>query len=460
LETTKSIDVRAFLDERPVGSFLVLIAILTCSSIFMDGMDVSAIAFAVPEIIREWGVSKQQMAPVVSSVFIGLVVGALIAGPVADEFGRKWVIVISVFAFGTLTALAATSTDLKALLMFRLLAGVGLGAALPNTVTLMAEYAPARRRALFVTLIYSGFTIGATAVGFVASWLIPFAGWRIALGSSGALPIVLSVVLALALPESALFLAAKGRNPELTRRLLRRVDPTAELPVSCAFSVTQPVRTTENPLRVILSRNYLLTSVCLWVAYFTGVFVAYCVLNWMPLMAREAGFDVSQSAIITSMFTLSGPVGSIAIGAAMDRVKPAFVLAVGFLLAAFVLWLMSQRPDSYLLLRLLCFALGFFAHGAVTGLNALSAKAYPTTASATGVSWMQGWGRTGGIASAFAGGLMLSLGWRLPTVLVALGLPLLIASLALVTLGLSRSISSRALGKIPQGPVRTGQTTF
>ena len=260
---------------------------------------------------------------------------------------------------------------------------------------------------------------------------------------------LLAVVLAFALPESALFLAAKGRNPELTRRLLRKVDPTADLPISCVFSVTQPVKTTENPIRVILSKNYLLTSICLWVAYFTGVFVAYCVLNWMPLMAREAGFDVSQSAIITSMFTLSGPVGSIVIGAAMDRVKPAFVLAVGFLVAACVLWLMSQRADSYLLLRLLSFALGFFAHGTVTGLNALSAKAYPTTA-----------GATGGIASAFAGGLMLSLGWSLPTVLVALGLPLLIASLALVTLGFSRSISSPALGQIPQRPVQTGQTTL
>jgi AAHS family 4-hydroxybenzoate transporter-like MFS transporter len=314
--------------------------------------------------------------------------------------------------------------------------------------------------ALFVTLVYSGFTIGATGAGLVASWLIPFAGWRVALGSSGVLPMLLSVVLAFALPESVLYLAAKGRNPELTRRLLRKVDPTVDLPISCTFSIAQPVKATENPIRVILSKNYPLTSVSLWVAYFMGVFVVYCLFNWMPLMAREAGFDVSQSAIITSMFTLSGPVGSILIGSAMDRVKPAIVLVAGFLVAAFLLWSMSQRPDSYLLLCLLSFVLGFFAHGSVTGLNALAAKAYPTTASATGVSWMQGWGRTGGIASAFPGGLMLSSGWGLTTVPVALGLPLVAASLALLTLGLSRSFSSRALGRITQRPVRIGQTTF
>jgi AAHS family 4-hydroxybenzoate transporter-like MFS transporter len=427
------------LDNKPIGRFQIIVAILICLIVFVDGLDIVAIAFAVPEIIKEWGVSKQQMAPVLSAAFFGLVGGALIAGPIADRVGRKLVIVSSVFAFGLFTALAAASSDLHTLLILRLLAGLGLGAALPNAITLMSEYAPARKRAFFVTLVYSGFTLGTTFAGFVAAWLIPAAGWRVALASAGVLPIVLSIVLCFALPESVLFCAAKGLTPGRARKLLLKVAPEAKIPSECRFTVPLQVKAGENPVKVILSSAYLATSISLWIAYFMGVLVVYCLFNWMPVMAREVGFDAGQSAIITSMFTLSGPVGSVLIGSLMDRWKAQSTLVIAFLTAAFLLWVMSLRVDSFVSLCGLSFVLGFFSHGSATGLNALSAKSYPTTAGATGVSWMQGWGRVGGIVSTFAGAAAMSLGWGLSTILAALTVPMVLAALALVSLTFVRN---------------------
>jgi AAHS family 4-hydroxybenzoate transporter-like MFS transporter len=160
MSENQKINVRSFIDERPVGRYQIFVIILVFLVVAFDGMDVAIMGFAAPEIIRTWGITKPQMGSILGAVFFGVTVGALIAGPVGDRYGRKLILTASVFWFGVLTLFASQAADVNTLFTLRILTGLGLGAALPNAVTLISEYAPMRKRSLIVTIVYSGFTGG------------------------------------------------------------------------------------------------------------------------------------------------------------------------------------------------------------------------------------------------------------------------------------------------------------
>jgi AAHS family 4-hydroxybenzoate transporter-like MFS transporter len=180
-----------------------------------------------------------------------------------------------------------------------------------------------------------------------------------------------------------------------------------------------------------------------------GVLVTYIIVGWLPVITREAGFTLAQGAIITSIFTLAGPLGSICLGAAMDRTSPHKLLVTTFTIAALFLACVSVVPKGFAELSVFMLALGFFFHGSMTGLQALSPQSFPTSARATGVSCMHAVGRVGAIGSGILGGLLLSLGWTLGQIFLGLAVPMLIAGLAVAVIGIRASRDAGAPASSP-----------
>ena len=198
----QGIDIQTFLNEHPFSSYQWLIFVLCFIVVLLDGFDTAAIGFIAPSLIKEWGVTRPELAPVLTAALFGLAAGAIIARPLADRLGRKSVLVGSVLVFGIACLAAAYSASLTQLTTLRFVTGVGLGAAMPNAVTLMSEYCPDQRRAIVTNAMFCGFPMGAAFGGFLAAWMIPQFGWRSVLVLGGVAPLVLTVVIAFALPES------------------------------------------------------------------------------------------------------------------------------------------------------------------------------------------------------------------------------------------------------------------
>src|SRR5258708_217820 len=178
MPATRSIDVQSFLNEHPFSRFQWLIFSLCFCIVLLDGFDTAAIGYIAPSLITEWGVERPALAPVLSAALFGLAFGALSAGPLADRFGRKAMLVGSVLIFGVACLASALSSSLTELVMWRFVTGLGLGAAMPNAVTLMSEYCPDGRRATLTNAMFCGFPTGAAFGGFLAAWIIPHFGWR------------------------------------------------------------------------------------------------------------------------------------------------------------------------------------------------------------------------------------------------------------------------------------------
>src|ERR671938_776971 len=239
----RRVDVQAFLNEHPFSSYQWLIFAMCFCVVLLDGFDTAAIGYNAPSLISEWGVERPALAPVLSAALFGLAFGALSAGPLADRFGRKAVLIGSVLVFGIACLASAFSGGLTQLVVWRFITGLGLGAAMPNAVTLMSEYCPDGRRATLTNAMFCGFPLGAAFGGFLAAWMIPVWGWRSVLLLGGSTPLLLALLLLLLLPESLRYMVAEHRPVERIRAVLRRISVTAA--EATAFVMTEKASPTQ-----------------------------------------------------------------------------------------------------------------------------------------------------------------------------------------------------------------------
>lgn len=422
----QEINVRELLDNRDISGYQKFIVFLCFLIVVMDGFDVVIMGFVGPALKEAWNWSNDDLAPVLSAALLGLTFGALTAGPIGDKFGRRKVLTASVFIFGLFTLLVATATDKMHFIAYRFIAGFAMGGIMPMVATLVKEYSPARRASLLVTIVFAGFTVGAAGGGFLAAWMVPKWGWESVFYLGGILPLITAVIMFFTLPESLGFLVHKGGSRQAIRQIVERCAPGSTnehttFIIPADSNVAQ--NSGENPIKIALNSHYRLGSLMLWTIYFLHLFLVYLLGSWMPTMIKESGMTAAQAAIISAMFQLGGPLGSVTLGWFMDRFEPHRVLTCAYALGGLMLVLMSNIGGQYALMCLVAFVIGAGLNGGGTGMNALSTNFFPLPARATGNSWMHGIGRTGAFISAFAGAWMLNAGWNFSNVAVALTLP-------------------------------------
>ena len=399
-KTDGSVNVQDFLNHHPFSSFQWLIFALCFVIVLLDGFDTAAIGFIAPSLIKEWGVTRPALAPVLSAALFGLAIGALVAGPMADRIGRKLVLVVSVLLFGVACTWSSFAPNLEQLIVLRFVTGLGLGAAMPNAVTLMSEYCPDHRRSTLTNAMFCGFPLGAAFGGFLAAWMIPQWGWRSVLLLGGSAPLVLAVLILLLLPESVRYMVAKGYPAARIRAALSRISATVGNATSFVTTEKAADANAKNGIGVVLSRPYIVGSTMLWLAYFMGLVIFYALINWMPLLLKDAGLDAKTATLISALFPLGG-VGAILCGALMDRFNANKVIATGYVLTALSIYMIGQAVGNLGLLVLVVFVGGTLMNTAQSSMPALAAAFYPTQGRATGVAWMLGIGRFGGIAGSF-----------------------------------------------------------
>jgi len=227
MATGRSVDVQGFLNEHPFSGFQWVLFTLCFCVVLLDGFDTAAIGYIAPSLLTEWKLARPALGPVLSAALFGLAAGALCAGPLADRLGRKRVLVGAVLVFGAACLASTSSGTLNHLVAWRFVTGLGLGAAMPNAVTLTSEYCPDARRATLTNTMFCGFPLGAAFGGFLAAWMIPHWGWRSVLLLGGVTPLVLAALMLPLLPESVRHMVATGQDAARIRRVLRRISANA-----------------------------------------------------------------------------------------------------------------------------------------------------------------------------------------------------------------------------------------
>ncbi len=433
MTTARTIDVQNFINAHKVSATQVVTLLLCFLIVAVDGFDTAAIGFIAPAIRAEWGLTPAHLAPVFGAGLAGLMGGAFLFGPLADRFGRKNILMVCVAFFGLASLASAWSDSVEMLIVLRFLTGLGLGGAMPNSVTLSSEYAPEKHRSVLVTTMFCGFTVGSALGGVAAAHVVGVFGWRAVLVIGGVLPLVLLPVLAMAMPESVRYLVMKGRDLAQVRRVLQRIAPSAEL-ADARFTVPEKALA-GFPVKHLFDRPLRRGTLFLWLAFFMSLLVIYLLSSWLPTLIASTGMTLKDASLVTAMFQVGGTVGAISLGRLMDRFSPQRVLATSYVAAAGLIALIGSSTGNTAMLVLAVFGAGVCLSGAQVGANALAASFYPTSTRATGVSWASGIGRIGSVLGSMAGGWMLALGMGLPTLFVLVGIPAVVAGICMLSMG-------------------------
>ncbi len=399
------------IDEARLGTLQLGVVALCLLVSTLDGLDIQALSFAAPAIVKDLHVTPGQLGVVFSATLLGSIAGSYL-GVLADRFGRRALITASVLIFAVFTFACGLSRGTGDLLAFRCLAGVGLGGAVPSMIALASEFAPRRWRSGAVTLVLCGFPIGAIVGGLAASPLIAGYGWRAIFFAGATASGLLVPALLWFCPESVRYLALKRPDGPAVRKLLDRLRPD----LAGATPILLPPPTPAAARRAsatVFRREHLPGLVLLSLAGFSSLLLQYLMSSWTPLLLQRAGLSLKASILGGVLFSAGALVGSAAISFAVSgRNRGVYTLAAAFLLGGVaVLGASAARGRPGLELAALA-AFGFFQFGAQIGSTNYSQFYFPTAVRASGLAWVQGVSRLGALTGPLVGGRLLTLGLR------------------------------------------------
>jgi putative MFS transporter len=376
----------------------------------LDAMDVGLISFVMAALAQQWDLGTTTLSWIASIGFVGMAIGASVGGLLADRIGRRQVFALTLLVYGIATGAAALSWSVGALLVFRFLIGLGLGAELPVAATLVSEYAPARIRGRVVVVLESFWAVGWLLAALIGYLVVPLSddGWRWAL-ALGAVPAVYAVVVRYGLPESVRFLERRGRYDE-AETAVRRFEESAGVPPPRASSPepTGPVRPLPGP-SALWHPAYRRRTGALWVLWFCVNFSYYGAFIWIPTLLVASGMDLVRSFEFTLIITLAQLPGYAAAAVLVEVWGRRPTLSL-FLLGSAGSALLFGNAASEAMIIGAGMALSFFNLGAWGALYAVSPEVYPTQLRGTGTGWAAGFGRIASVLAPLSVPVLLRVG--------------------------------------------------
>jgi benzoate transport len=412
------------------------LAIATCVALnALDGFDVLSISFASPGIAREWGIDRAALGVVLSMELLGMAVGSVLLGQLADRIGRREIVFGSlvVMAFGMFSTTQVSSVG--ALSATRLLTGLGIGGMLATINAMASEYASDRWRGTAVAVMAAGYPLGAVLGGLIANHLLATGGWRQVFWLGAIMTTTLIPIVPFLLPEPVGSLLQRRPADALARvnwtlRALGQSEITQLPDVRPDVGKGSPA--------MLFSPALRRTTLLLVSAYFLHIMTFYFILKWVPKIVADMGFSPALAGDVLVWANVGGLCGAILFSLLSIRL-PLRPLLAGSMIAATTMVIVFGLGHSDLAgLSWAAASAGFFTNAAVVGLYALAAQSFPTSVRAGGTGIVIGIGRAGSALGPIAGGLLFQVGFGLPAVATIMAMGSLIGAIAVLSLPKAR----------------------
>jgi benzoate transport len=418
-------DPRETLAKSPMCWLQILAVIITIGLNGLDGFDALSMSFALPGVATEWGVKPGELGVLASMGLIGMALGSLLLGGVADRIGRRNTTLgcLVLMTFGMFMATGAKSVvDLS---VYRVLTGLGIGGLLAAINAIAAEYANTRRRDFSVAIMSIGYPVGAVLGGLVVGELLKTHNWRSVFYFGGAVTAVFIPLVLLFVPESVYWLVRKQPAGALQKvnKAMARMGHAA---VTSLPTIAADVR--KRSFSDVFTPAYLAITVLVSVTYFFHVTTFYYIVTWAPKIVVNMGFTASQGARVLVWANVGGALGGVILGLLSQRfaLKPLTITTM--VLGCIAVFIFGRSPHELVALSAFIIASGFFTNAAISGMYAIFAKAFPTHVRASGTGVAIGIGRGGSVIAPIIAGYLFQAGVTFPTVSMIMSLGSLCAA--------------------------------
>ena len=418
-------DPRDVLAQAAMSRLQIAVVGLTIALNALDGFDILSISFASPGIATEWGIDRGALGIVLSMELIGMAIGSIVLGGVADKIGRRPTILgcLAVMSFGML--MATTVTGLVDLSIWRVVTGLGIGGMLAAINAVAAEFSSTRRRHLSVSLMSIGYPVGAVVGGIVAAWLLQSNDWRSVFYFGAAITATLIPLTYFLMPESVHWLARKQPNGAL-EKINRAMARMGHATISALPVVSADVR--KRSVSDIFGPGLVLITSLVAVAYFFHITTFYFILKWVPKIVADFGFAASSAAGVLVWTNVGGATGGAVLGFLTLRFGVKGLTISVMILSTVMVALFGQTPPDLQRLSMICAAAGFFTNAAIVGMYAIFAQVFPTHVRASGTGFAVGVGRGGSVLAPIIAGFLFEGGYPLPTVALMMSMGSLVAA--------------------------------
>ncbi len=411
-----------------MSAIQIVVVAITVGLNALDGFDVLSISFASPGIARAWGIDRAVLGVVLSMELLGMGVGSILLGNVADRVGRRRTLLGCLMVMTLGMFMATRAHGVYDLSVWRVFTGLGIGGMLAAINAVAAEFSNARRRNLNVSLMAIGYPLGAAAGGTIAMVLLQQRDWRVVFEIGTAATLAFIPLVYWLVPESVSWLCRRqppGALAEVNRGLARMgYPPVAELPALSTAALKQSAFD-------ILSPQLLRITVLVTLAYFLHITTFYFILKWVPKIVVDMGFTASSAAGVLVWANVGGAAGGAVLGLLSLRFGLKHLTMLALVMSTLMVAVFGRGQANLAQLSLICAIAGSFTNAGVVGLYGIFAQVFPTHVRASGTGFAIGVGRASAWLSPIIAGLLFHAGYKLEFVAVAMGVGSLAAAIAL-----------------------------
>lgn len=429
-----------------------IVSVMTAISA-LDGFDVLSIAFAAPGIAKEWGIGREALGVVLSIELVGMGFGSVLLGRMADRIGRRPTILACLTIIAVGMWFTTTSGSPVTLAIWRLVTGLGIGGMLTSINSVTAEISSLKGRSLAMSVMVTGYSVGATLGGIVAGVLLANGSWRSVFDFGAVSTAIFIPIVALLVPETPAFYLVR-RGPDALDRINASLRKLA-LPIANSLPPIEASDTKSTSMLDIFKPDLVRVTLPLALGFSFHMITVYYLLKWSPKLIADLGYTQSEAAGVLVWTNIGGILGGALFGFAMYRFGPKWPTFVMLLASTITIVIFGFGSVSLLGWKIAVFFAGLTTSAAMVGFYSLFAKGFPTVVRATGTGFAIGAGRVGAAGSPILAGLLYS---RAETgdvfsVSIVMALGSIVAAGMLLMLDLKESetkISSRPLSAEPR----------
>lgn len=400
----------------------------------LDGFDVMSISYASPEILREWGITRSALGFVLSAELVGMALGSVLIGGVADKLGRRSTMLGCLLVMTLGMFLATTASGIVSLSIWRVITGLGIGGMLAAINAVAAEFSNAKRKHMCVSLMAIGYPVGAVVGGTIAAQLLTiYDGWRPIFIFGGIVTAAFIPLVYFLIPESVHWLARKQPSGALEKinSTLGRMGHAA---ISALPRISDEAR--KRSATDLFAPGLIAVTVLVTAAYFFHITTFYYIIKWVPEIVTSMGFESSAAAGVLVWANAGGATGGAIFGLLTLRFRLKALTIAVLVLSTAMVTVFGHTPEDIGRLSMICFAAGFCMNAGIVGLYAIFAHAFPTHVRASGTGFAIGVGRGGAVIAPIIAGFLFDWNFTLPTVSLIMGLGSLLGAGMLLMLKL------------------------
>ena len=421
------------IDNGEVSSQQYVVVALCMFFNMLDGFDITAMAVAASSVAADLKLTTDKIGWIFSFALLGMMVGAMFLAPVADIIGRRKMVIATVLIVGVSVLLTANATSLTEFIILRFISGLAAGAMLASQTALTAEYSPEKYRALSITVMVSGYPLGAMMTSVAASFIMPEFGWRGMFWFGGSITFLMVVVAWAFIPESLKYLLERRPKDALIKanKVLERLSK-GQLDVLPEITHDQAAGEAGvfDGMRKLVREPHRNSTFVLWTTFFLCFCTLYFLMSWVPKLMENAGFSVEVGRKAFFLFNMGGVAGVFLLGVLSTRFYLSRLVSLFLAASAVLMLVFAILPGQETVLLVAITFIGALMQGGFTALYAVAAKTYPTEIRSTGIGWGIGLGRIGAVAGPAVAGYLLAAGFSTADNFLLFAIPLGLSSVS------------------------------